>query len=221
MRNTYCNRNISLTVLALAIALSTSLSAAQVSAPPRYVTQLNSFDETLPRITVPAIGGVQTEIFLDKGQELASSYSFDKNSYQFNKLTSTLRTLKENETFTYDATQILKGEEGYVDIVKNDGLTRYMYTPEELFVGQIQLAYRNSKGKNSNLWGVCTIDVKPGLAKRILQLEKAVREEKCEVRQLNVNQTQLATVLSILNSRIDELNATPCSWGGWFKSLWR
>ncbi|MEI6628448.1 MAG: hypothetical protein WCN27_03485 [Alphaproteobacteria bacterium] len=217
MRNTYYNRNISLTVLTFAIALSTSLSAAQVLAPVRYSIQLDSFDEKLPPITVPAIGGVQTEIFLDKGRELASTYNFDKNSYQFYKLTPTLRTLKENETFNYDATQILKGEEGYIDIVKNGDLTSYMYTPEELFVGQIQLVYRN----NSNLWGVCTIDVKPGLAKRVQQLEKAVREEKCEVRQLNVNQTQLATVLSILNNWIDELNAKPVGLGEWFKWLWR
>ena len=59
----------------------------------------------------------------------------------------------------------------------------------------------------------------------MLLIENAVNKEERarmrEMHQLELKQIQLATVLSILNSRIDELNATPCSWGGWFKSLWR
>ena len=231
MNNTYYNKNISLTVLSLAIALSTSLSAAQHSERSRIGTQLSSSDETLPHRTMSVIKGVQTMIFSDV------SRVDNKKDYEFYKLTSTWSNTKpkENEIIKYNAEQIHKGEEGYVETVANDELRRYMYTPGENFSDPIQLAYSldslNDDGSNKFAWGVCTITVL-SLATLVQRLESAIKEEEqareSGIRQLNLNQTKLATALSILNCRmgaltnqINELNANPCGWGEWFKSLWR
>ena len=230
MKNTYHNKNLSLTVLALAIALSTSLSAAYTAGESRYAIQLSSSEETLPRLAVSAKGGMQTEIVLDSSVEVNGDYKFDK-------LTSLPKTNPaENEINKYVAERILKGEEGYVVATKKslDSKIHYIFTPGENFSGQIHLAYSNTtgdKGSPNFVWGVCTITVQ-SLADRVLQLESAVKEEelarKSGISQLNLNQTKLATALSILNCRIgaltnqiNELNANPCSWGEWFKSLWR
>ena len=49
-------------------------------------------------------------------------------------------------------------------------------------------------------------------------IEKAVSKEE---RACKSGICQLNCRIEALTNEINALNATPCSWGGWIKSLWR
>ncbi|MEI6628447.1 MAG: hypothetical protein WCN27_03480 [Alphaproteobacteria bacterium] len=234
MGNTYRNRNISLTVLALAIALSTSLSAAS----DKYEEFALLGDATLEHKTfiTPANTLKNFRLLDAKGNDYAmGSHTIgikkgDGVAYTTNtSQVGTILKLATNTGYTYTPPSTITTESTFDLVYYWDNLGNRYWGNLTLMVYPKSGVSPNPINDNTEVQRLADrvqkLETESMRKEIMLLIENAVNKEERarmrEMHQLELKQIQLATVLSILNSRIDELNATPCSWGGWFKSLWR